>query len=636
MYLKRQFSKKRHFFQGIFMVGIWVTVSILMVHFLSAMEPPRRGEIRELKRTRKLQKRLEFIKDIGNHRIDKYLLKKALIKVRRNILRSQGKTRSEIDRMAPIAAPPPGRRGMPTMGSVRTFTLLIDFNDHRHTNTRNFIHDNIYGSGDHLRSPYESLSRYYARSSYNHLDLRSGNTLGWYRTSYNRSAVSQTRQGRENLIKEALNHFNTRGHDFRRYDNDGDGFIDYFIVLWAGPDNGWANFWWGYKTSFSDSTYVLDGVKLGAYSWQWEAMPVGSTFTPIVVIHETGHALGLPDYYDYNGDIGPGGGVGTLDMMDANRGDHNCFSKFVLDWITPTIVARGSYNLNLNASGTSTDAVLIWPHLDTDDMFSEYFMVQNRHRLGNDNAGRIPGDGMLIWHVDARLDSSNNHFLYNNSFSNHKLLRLMEADGLEEIERGIDGADAGDYYRRGRTFNPNSRPSSKKYDETYSGVHVYNFSNPGTRMTATFQVLLCTVSAGSSEDLDRYRRQYSYALPPGKTPDDVVGMAIDGDNNYNFVWFKDGTVSAGSSDDLDRYRRLYRYSLPPGKNPNDIVGMAIDGDNNYNFVWFRDGTVSAGSSDDLDRYRRLYRYSLPPGKSPNDIVGMAIDGDNNYNFVWFK
>lgn len=588
MFAKSQFSKKSHFLKGFLLVGIWVIVNILMINTLSAMEPPRRGEINELKRTGKLQQRLEFVKEIGNHRIDKYLLKKALIRVKRDILRAQGRTRTEIDRMAPKPAPPPGWRGMPTRGSVRTFTLLIEFQDHRHTNSRNFIHDNVYGLGDDLRSPYESLSRYYERSSYNQLDLRPGNTLDWYRTAYDRSTVSQTRKGREDLIKEALNHFNAQGHDFRQYDNDGDGFIDYFMVLWTGPDNGWGSFWWGYKRNFSDSSYVLDGVRLSAYSWQWEARPAGSTFTPKVIIHETGHALGLPDYYDYDDTIGPDGGVGALDIMGGgSRGDHNCFSKFVLDWITPTIVARGSYNLNLNASGTATDAVLIWPHIGTEDMFSEYYMVQNRHRIGNDDAPRMPGNGMLIWHVDARLDSSNNKFLYNNSSSSHKLLRLMEADGLEEIERDIDNADAGDYYRSGRTFTPSSRPSSKKYDGTYSGVHVYNLSNPGLRMTATFEVLLCTVSAGSSEDLDRYRRQYTYALPPGKTPDDVVGMGIDGDNNYTFVWFRDGTVSAGSSDDLDKYRRLYRYSLPPGRTSDQIIGMAIDGSNNYTFVWFR-------------------------------------------------
>jgi hypothetical protein len=143
------------------------------------------------------------------------------------------------------------------------------------------------------------------------------------------------------------------------------------------------------------------------------------------------------------------------------------------------------------------------------------------------------------------------------------------------------------------------------------------------------------VSSGTSDELARYRRPYEYSLPPGKTPNDIVGMAVAPSNNHNFVWFRDGTVCSGTSDDLDRHRRPYRYSLPPGKTSNDIVGMAMASDDHV-FVWFRDGTVCSGNSNDLDRYRRPYSYSLPPGKSPDDIVGMAIAASNNHNFVCFK
>lgn len=74
----------------------------------------------------------------------------------------------------------------------------------------------------------------------------------------------------------------------------------------------------------------------------------------------------------------------------------------------------------------------------------------------------------------------------------------------------------------------------------------------------------------------------------------------------------------------------------PGRDyyaPRNILGFALDGENNYNFVWFRDGRVSAGTSDDLDKFRSPYRYSLPPGYSPNDIGGMALDGENNMVFA---
>ncbi|WP_063306415.1 hypothetical protein [Pseudovibrio sp. Ad46] len=64
-----------------------------------------------------------------------------------------------------------------------------------------------------------------------------------------------------------------------------------------------------------------------------------------------------------------------------------------------------------------------------------------------------------------------------------------------------------------------------------------------------------------------------------------------------------GYVSAGSSDDLDKHRKPYKYTLAPGYTPADVAGMGVDGENNLNFVWYKDGFVSAGISDDLNKHR---------------------------------
>lgn len=469
-------------------LAVGIVLNILLPPPALAIEPPDPGELDELQRIGKLQSRISFARGLDNYRVDSFVAKRAIFKQARAVLKKMGLSVAEIDRQAPLPAPPPNWQGMPSTGNVKVLAVLIEFNDYAHANSRDFIHSNLFGTGDATRAPYESLVTYYNRASYDQLDLGNGTTLGWYRTSYDRSSVPQTRTGRETLIKQVLNHYNSEGHDFSQYDNDGNGIIDYFVVIWTGPDNGWGNFWWGYQTSFSDTTYSLDGVRLGKYSWQWEARPEGGTFTPIVVIHETGHALGLPDYYDYDSSVGPDGGVGRLDMMDGNKGDHNCFSKWMLDWLSPTVVASGTQAITLDATGTSQDCVVIWPNVTTGDLFSEFFVVQNRHRVGNDNAANMPGDGMLIWHVDASLDSTAKDFAYDNSFTSHKLLRLMEADGLEEIETGDGIADSEDYYVAGKAFGPATTPSSRKYDGTASGVAATDFSSAGPQMSATFSI----------------------------------------------------------------------------------------------------------------------------------------------------
>ena len=186
--------------------------------------------------------------------------------------------------------------------------------------------------------------------------------------------TSPTTAQREALIKEAIAYFKAQDAtlDFSQFNNDkSDNKIEYFMVFWTGPNNGWSNFWWSYKTSWTDSSYTVDGSALGSYSWNWVGGNYAAVapFQPYVIMHETGHGLGLPDYYDYDDTVGPNGGVGGLDMMDSNWGDHNSFSKWIFDWITPTVVATGSQTLTLNPSGTSQDAVVIMPGATSSDSF---------------------------------------------------------------------------------------------------------------------------------------------------------------------------------------------------------------------------------------------------------------------------
>jgi len=404
-----------------------------------ALEPPTKEQVERYRLDGSLGARIEAARDIGNHLMAPHL------------------AAATDPRSGGVKAAAPG--GLPAVGNQRVLTLLIDFSDLAGFSDPAEVHDQLFGDGVNGFFPKESLRNFYRRSSYGLLDI-DGSTLGWYTTPYPRSDVEQTTAGREALIQEVIEHFDAEGHDFTQYDNDGDGYLDYVIIIWAGPHQDWAEFWWGYKTNYRNSSFIVDGMRLGTYSWQWENYSYPGPFNPEVVIHETGHALGLPDYYDYDDSIGPDGGVGGLDQMDANWGDHNCFSKYVLGWLEPQSFNESNHQLLLAPNDDQPQAALLMHGDPTTDPYAEYFMVQYRRRQGNDL--RYPTDGLLIWHVDARTDS-NGRFLYDNSYTEHKLLRLMEADGLEEIESN-SSADAGDFYRTGDVFAGFTIPNSNRYD----------------------------------------------------------------------------------------------------------------------------------------------------------------------------
>jgi len=466
-------------------VGVIFVFSLVSVVPAFALEPPTREQIERYKLDGTLAWRIAQAKAIGNHKIPPRMKDRLAHKLRRLSLERVGLA---ADKTSRLLAPPPAWRGMPTSGTVKVLALLISFNDYPGTTTPEYFTSRLFGEGVG-GPPFDSLRNFYRRSSYDQLTVE-GNVLGWYQAPYARSTVAPldseyNSQALEKLIKEALNYYEAQGHDFSQYDNDGDGAIDYFCVFWTGPHGEWSTFWWGYYTWFSDSTFRLDGKRLTTYSWQWELYNYPSgTFGPSTIIHETGHALGVPDYYDYDDAIGPQGGVGHLDIMDGT-GDHNCFSKFMLDWIIPTVVSTGSQTVSLRASGLYPDALIFMPGAVPGRIFNEFFMVQNRYRSGNDTNLFTGSDGLILWHVDSRLDSLNYDFLYDNSYTAHKLLRLMEADGLEEIETYNASANAGDYYKAGLTFGRFTVPSSARYDGLPTAMGLTNITGTTTPMSLT-------------------------------------------------------------------------------------------------------------------------------------------------------
>ena len=295
-------------------------------------------------------------------------------------------------------------------------------------------------------------------------------------------------QGRVTLINEILQYYDNQ-IDFSVYDADHNGKMDALFIKWAGSDNGWSNFWWACMSTTS-SIVTVDGVTPNKYVWSWYSRPNGGAFHPQVDIHETGHLLGLPDYYDYDDSIGPRGGVGGWDMMDSNWGDHNAFSKYLLGWIDPVVINAGTHQIILPPSGTSSsgNAVLIMPGA-VSDSFGEFFIIQYREPgTGNDPVKAGLNKAVWIWHVDSTLTSGGGNFVYNNSKSSHKLLRLMEADGLEELEAGKGYFDVHDFYRAGNTLGPATLPNTSSYSGSLTNITVTNLHQLTSSMQIDFSI----------------------------------------------------------------------------------------------------------------------------------------------------
>lgn len=391
-----------------------------------------------------------------------------------------------LDRSVPTWPLNPKVSGLPPSGDVRILVVPICFKDCRPSKNTDTLFAQFFGNPT-TGFPFDSLAGYYRRSSYSTLRI-TGDVQPWYGEPVTRSSIKSTRAAVAGLIQKALRTADSRGVDFSRYDANGDGRVDNIVFVWTGPVGKRGSIWWSFNANFpgfAGQQLTLDGKSIGNFTWVWEK---GTTSMVRTVCHETGHALGLPDYYDTDKAKGPSGGVGGLDVMDDNIGDHNCFSKLLLGWAEPQFVHLGEdRTVTLRSSSATPDALVVFPRTSGDSPFSEFFMVQNRTRTSNDDDPKTPGEGLLIWHVDATLNSAGNGFAYNNGSTSHKLLRLIEADGLEEIDQGRP-ANAGDYFLAGDTIGPETQPNLQLYDGSASDLNISCESVAGTRYAVRVSV----------------------------------------------------------------------------------------------------------------------------------------------------
>ena len=202
--------------------------------------------------------------------------------------------------------------------------------------------------------------------------------------------------------------------DFSLYDNNNDGVVDNVYVLYAGKgeaDGGskttiWPHQWDIY--SAENLTCKLDGKSIRAYACSAELN--GSNKCAMgTPLHEFGHVIGLPDYYDtqyestnYTEARTPG----EWSIMDAgsynNDGNtppnYSIFDKYFLGWATPKFLAKDEVK-NVTMTTDWDDAYQInggSSRVAATNTKTVYY-IENRQKSGWD--AYLPGHGMIVWQV---------------------------------------------------------------------------------------------------------------------------------------------------------------------------------------------------------------------------------------------
>ncbi len=377
-----------------------------------------------------------------------------------------------------------------TIGQFKVLAVLVDFSDNQAAVAATDFDSLIFGSQG------ATVSEYYREVSYDLLQLASvdlPSDIGWQRApeSYayyvnNSNGTGAYPNNTQKLVEDLVDLVDPLV-DFSDYDNDGDGEVDGLMIIHAGRGaeyGGGNDVIWSHKWSISPR--YRDGVYLSSYTIQPEFLSVPGDQTIGVIAHELGHVFGLPDLYDTDYSSN---GIGKWGLMSfgswlgpQGKGEspsHLCaWSKIQLGWITPLdVIDDISSQTILNVEENSVAYRLY----SADTVDNEYFLVENRQRIGFDTY--LPNSGLLIWHIDDGRTSNTGEWYPGLATSSHYQVALEQADGLYELEHKSDHGDAGDPFPGSfskTSFNSNSIPNSDTYSGFTTKVSVENIITIGT------------------------------------------------------------------------------------------------------------------------------------------------------------
>ena len=253
--------------------------------------------------------------------------------------------------------------------------------------------------------------------------------------------------------------------DFKQYDNNNDGYVDFVYVIYAGygeADGGDANTIWPHSYWLLDAgaTCKVDGKYVDLYACGNEMDFHTKHHTGIgTFCHEFSHVLGLPDMYETTG-YGTHKTIGAWSILDYgpynNDGNtppaYSAYEQFFMGWLTPRLIVDAE-NVELDELQESNSALLISSTdqhnlLGNDPKPTTFYLLENRQQVGWDKY--LPGHGLMLTKVQYNYNNWLNNSV--NNTSNRMGVDLIEADGKKPSinSNGYKGK-AGDLFPAGAT-----------------------------------------------------------------------------------------------------------------------------------------------------------------------------------------
>jgi immune inhibitor A len=375
----------------------------------------------------------------------------------------------------------------PLHGTIRLAVILVDFPDRPMTEDPAHIQDLFFSTG---KIPTGSVREYYQEAT-NGLVTLAGDVFGPYRMEHPLSWYANDSSGLGDASHERRSPIMAHEAavaadpivDFGSYDGDGDGYVDGFIVVHAGPgaedvsdQTQVPNNIWSHK-GLLNAEYDTDGVGIYSYLTVPENARIG------VCCHELGHLLfGFPDLYDT--DLSSDG-IGTWCLMSYGswNGDGDtpalpsAWCQARQGWVD-TVDVKADGPVTIEAVENSHTVYRLWT---SGTGGPEYFLVENRQPVGYDQF--LAGSGLLLWHVDERQRD--------NTDESHYMVGLVQADGLRQLELKTSVGDPGDPFPGSSAVTAvgsATNPSTLSYEGQDTQVSLTGITLSGLTITTDIAV----------------------------------------------------------------------------------------------------------------------------------------------------
>ena len=372
----------------------------------------------------------------------------------------------------------------PSTGNISVAFIMVGFDDQDFQDEydKDYFEDTAFASSDSMWDYFDEVSK-------GALNIE-GEVFGPYTLDGNEADYSGTTT---DFVEESV----AIADDDIYYPD-----FDAIMAIHSGPggessgnsDNLWSLHWTFRGTAIETDDVDEDGEDhvIRKISQVPEYQIVGGAErNPLGVwCHEFGHELYLPDFYDTDQSSE---GVGNWAVMAAGAWGNNgetpvyfsAFSRIWLGWEEAILVDDDVSNLVIEPVSEGGKIYKL-PIPGNSSNSKEYFLLENRQQTRYDTY--LPGEGLLIWHIDEEVLDSKWGSNTVNDDEELKGMDLEEADGDDDLDYGVNRGDDGDPYRSG-SFSKDTYPNSLANNESDSGWKINNIEVDGDNIIVDISFL---------------------------------------------------------------------------------------------------------------------------------------------------